>query len=82
MSHWNAVPASQISGLSFTALRVNYRRNISTFDNYDKKLKSTFIFCAYLFTVGSINSELTDKSCDVVELSYHYLRLEMPTKIF
>jgi len=56
MKNWNAVPANQISGLSFTALRINFSRNITTFDFYDKPLKSTFIFCLYLFTVGSINS--------------------------
>lgn len=78
LKHWNAVPSAQISGLPLTALRINYSRNISTFDNYDRKLQSTFIFCMYLYTVGTINSQLTDKSCEVVELSYHYPRMKMP----
>lgn len=66
LQHWNAVPATQIPGLSFTSLRITFSRNISTFDNYDRKLQSTFIFCLYLFNVGSINGELTDKSCEAV----------------
>ena len=36
VKNWNAVPAQQISGLSFTALRINYSRNIKAFDQYDK----------------------------------------------
>ena len=45
LQQWNAVPASQIAGLTFTALRVNFNRNISTFDSFDRTLQSTFIFC-------------------------------------
>lgn len=74
------MPANQISGLPFTALRISYRRNITTFDIFDRKLQSTFIFCLYMYTVGNINSDLTDKSCEVVELSYHFPRSTMPDK--
>lgn len=82
MKNWNAVPAEQIGGLAYTVLRINYHRNISTYDGYDRKLQSTFIFCLYLYTTGTINSDLTDKNCEVVELSYHYPRMVMPEKIW
>lgn len=41
-------------------------------------MKSTFIFCLSVYAVGTINGDLTDKSCEVVELSYYYPRMSMP----
>ena len=78
---WNADPSAQIAEYGYTALKTTFSRNISTHDNYDRKLKSTFIFCLYLFAEGTINSDLTDKECEIVELSYHYPRMEMPIKV-
>ena len=63
---WNADPTAQIAEYAYTALKVTYTRNISTHDSYDRQLKSTFIFCLYLFAEGTINSELTDKECEIV----------------
>jgi len=74
---WNAVPAAQISDYSNTALRIMFSRNISTFDDYDKKLSSTFIFCLHIYAQGSINSVVSDKSCEIVELSYSYVREDL-----
>lgn len=71
---WNAVPSAQISEYSFTGLRIMFSRNISTFDDYDKKLSSTFIFCLHIYAQGSISSEVSDKSCEIVELSYSFVR--------
>ena len=77
---WNADPGQQINSYAYTTLRTSFKRNITTYDEYDKVLKSTFVFCLYLYAQGTINSELTDKSCEVVELSYHYPRMKMPTR--
>jgi hypothetical protein len=46
----------------------------------DKDLLSTFTFCIYIYSQGSIGGSLTDKYCDVVELSYSYPRMSMPVK--
>lgn len=66
LSHWNADPNSPIATISFTALRINFTRAIYTYDSYDKNLLSTFIFCVYLYSSGSISSSLSDKSCEMV----------------
>ena len=71
---WNAVPASLIAEVSTTNLLINFQRIIDTHDNYDRKLLSTFSFCLYVYATGSINGELTDKTCEVVELSYQFQR--------
>ena len=71
---WNAVPAEQIADYAYTGLRLLFSRNVSTFDDYDKKLSSTFIFCLHIYAQGSISSEVSDKSCEIVELSYSYVR--------
>ena len=63
---WNAVPAQFIAEVPTTNLLINFRRNISTHDSYDRNLLSTFSFCLYIFTTGSINADVTDKSCEVV----------------
>jgi hypothetical protein len=75
INHWNANPATQISGLSFTALRISFSRAVYTYDDYDKSMLSTFLFCFYLFASGSINGALSDKACEVVELSPVYLQM-------
>lgn len=63
LKNWNAVPANQNSAIPFTSLRINFNRNVTTFDGFDRELKSTFVFCLYLYSMGTINSDLTDKSC-------------------
>ena len=75
LNHWNANPSTTISGLSITALRISFSRNIDTYDQYDKKMLSTFLFCMYLYTSGSISGALSDKSCAMVELSTSYLQM-------
>lgn len=65
-SFWNADPADQINEYGYTTLRTTFSRNISTYDDYDRELKSTFVFCLYLFAEGTINSDLTDKGCEIV----------------
>lgn len=74
---WNTVPANQIAGLSITALRISFSRDVYTYDPYDKQLLSTFLFCIYFYSSGSINSALSDKSCEVVELSTVYIAQSM-----
>lgn len=63
---WNAVPADQIASYSNTGLRIMFSRNVTTFDNFDKKLSSTFIFCLHIYAQGTISSEVSDKSCEIV----------------
>lgn len=53
---WNALPSAQIADFQYTSLRLMFSRNISTYDNYDKKLSSTFIFCLHIYAQGSISS--------------------------
>lgn len=77
IKHWNADTNNQISGLGFTALRISFSRAVYTYDNYDKSLLSTFLFCIYLYASGSINGALADKSCEVVEISPVYLQMGM-----
>lgn len=60
---WNTNPANQITGLSITALRIFFSRDVYTYDPYDKELLSTFLFCIYFYSSGSISSALSDKSC-------------------
>lgn len=71
------MPANQLADYSNTGLRIMFSRNVSTFDDYDKKLSSTFIFCLHIYAQGSISSEVSDKSCEIVELSYSYVRDEI-----
>lgn len=66
LNSWNADPNNPISTISFTALRINFTRAIYTYDSYDKNLLSTFIFCVYLYSSGSITGTLSDKACDIV----------------
>jgi hypothetical protein len=75
IKNWNADTNAQISGLSFTALRISFNRPVYTYDNYDKSMLSTFLFCIYLYSSGSINGALSDKSCEVVELSPVYIQM-------
>lgn len=63
LAHWNADPGSPIAGLSITALRITFSRNVYTYDNYDKSMLSTFLFCIYLYTSGSVSGSLSDKAC-------------------
>ena len=58
-----------------TALRISFTRDVYTYDLYDKKMLSTFLFCMYLYTSGSVAGSLSDKSCAMVELSPSYLRM-------
>ena len=60
------MPSDQIMAYSNTALRIMFSRNISTYDDYDKVLLSTFIFCLRIYSQGTINSEVSDKSCEIV----------------
>jgi len=62
---WNCDPADPIS-YSYSAIRVLFSRDISTYDHYDKQLLSTMVFCMHIFGQGTINSQVTDKSCEVV----------------
>lgn len=71
---WNTDPAKQIADYSYTALRMMFSRNVSTFDDYDRKLSTTFIFCLHIFAQGSMVSEVSDKSCEIVELSETYVK--------
>lgn len=80
LKYWNTDPAVVTSGYGYTAIRASFSRNISTYDKYDRKLLSTFIFCLYLYAEGTINSEMTSKSCEIVELSPSYTRMEMPVQ--
>lgn len=66
LNTWNTNASAQISGLGFTALRINFTRAVYTYDNYDKTMYSTFLFCIYLYSSGSITGALSDKSCEVV----------------
>ena len=75
VNHWNANTSSQISGLGFTALRISFSRAVYTYDDYDKSMLSTFLFCIYLYSSGSIKGALSDKSCAVVELNPSYLQM-------
>ena len=75
INHWNANTNAQISGLSFTALRKSFNRAVYTYDDYDKSMLSTFLFCFYLYASGSINGALSDKACEVVELSPVYVQM-------
>ncbi len=36
LKNWNAVPASQNSAIPFTSLRINFNRNVTTFDGFDR----------------------------------------------
>ena len=53
---WNADPSKQIADYSYTALRLMFSRNVSTFDDYDRKMSSTIIFCLHIYAQGSIIS--------------------------
>jgi hypothetical protein len=77
LNHWNCDPANQIAELGISALRISFKREVYTFDDYDKTMLSTFLFCMYLYSSGSINGALSDKSCEVVELSPSFSQLEM-----
>lgn len=63
VDHWNANTSAQIAGLGLTALRISFNRAVYTYDAYDKSMLSTFLFCIYLYSSGSINGALSDKSC-------------------
>lgn len=82
INHWNANPATQITGLSFTALRISFSRAVYTYDDYDKPMLSTFLFCFYLFASGSINGALSDKACEAVELSPVYLQMGLAVPVW
>lgn len=56
LEDWNADPAKQISEFSSTALGLTFNRNISTYDSFDKEMKSTVVFCLYMYTEGTIVS--------------------------
>jgi hypothetical protein len=62
---WNCDPALPIN-YGYSSLRIMFSRNVSTFDPYDKQLLSTMVFCLHVFAQGTINSQVTDKSCEVV----------------
>jgi hypothetical protein len=64
--HWNADPSNPISGLQQTSLRMFFSRDVYTYDQYDKTMLSTFIFCIYLYSSGSIKGALSDKACEIV----------------
>lgn len=66
LNNWNADPGNPIATLSLTALRISFSRDIYTYDNYDKTMLSTFLFCLYLYTSGSITGSLSDKSCEMI----------------
>jgi|JI6StandDraft_1071083.scaffolds.fasta_scaffold26901_1 hypothetical protein len=68
------------SNISTTNVKVSFSRNISTFDQMDKQLLSTFTFCIYIYAQGSIVGSLTDKYCDVVELSVSYPKMTLPIR--
>ena len=70
------------SNITTTNVKIAFRRNISTYDPMDKELLSTFTFCLYLYSQGSIIGSLTDKYCDVVELSISYPKMVVPTRSF
>lgn len=75
------VNASAInSNITTTNVKVSFSRNISTFDPLDKQLLSTFTFCIYVYNQGSIAGSLTDKYCDVVELTVSYPKMTMPVR--
>jgi hypothetical protein len=78
LNSWNADPGNPISSISFTAIRLNFSRAVYTYDTYDKNLLSTFIFCVYLYSSGSITGSLSDKACEIVELSTSYLSMAVP----
>ena len=40
---------------------------------------STFLFCMYLYTSGSVSGSLSDKSCEMVELSKSFLEMTVST---
>jgi hypothetical protein len=77
LQHWNADPGSTIPGLSMTALRISFARAVYTYDSYDKQMLSTFLFCLYIYTSGSVSGSLSDKSCEMVELSTSYLQMSV-----
>ena len=63
LAHWNADPSTPIASLAKTCLRITFTRDIYTYDPYDKQMLSTFLFCMYLYTSGSVSGSLSDKSC-------------------
>ena len=77
LQHWNCNPATQIAELSISALRITFKREIYTYDGYDKTMLSTFLFCMYLYSSGSINGALSDKSCEIVEISPSFVQLRL-----
>jgi hypothetical protein len=72
---WNTNTSAQISGLGISALRINFTRAVYTYDSYDKSMLSTFLFCMYLYSSGSTSGALSDKGCEVVELSPVYVQM-------
>lgn len=72
VASWNANPAYVTAGYGFTTVRTSFSRDINTYDGFDRPLLSTMIFCLYLFAEGTLNSELTAKQCEIVELSPFY----------
>lgn len=79
-TYQNVNAAAIDSNITTTNVKIVFSRNVSTFDALDKSLLSTFTFCLYIYSRGSITGSLTDKYCDVVELSYSYPRMTMPVK--